>query len=53
MNASGKSTWQGGRDLASTAEYTMTFCRAVRACWEARCTALHPGQVLFDDDIEL
>ena len=28
--------WQGGRDLANSAEYTWSFCRALLKCWEQR-----------------
>ena len=35
-NADGSRSWQGGRDLASSAEFTSEFCKKVLECWENR-----------------
>ncbi|CAJ1354572.1 unnamed protein product [Effrenium voratum] len=33
VSKSGKRSWQGGKDLASSAAYTPKFCQAMYACW--------------------
>ena len=35
--------WQGGPDLAKSAEFTGEFCAAIRKCWENR----HMKRVAF------
>lgn len=32
--------WQGGKDLAKTAEYTWQFCRGLLKCWVERKAGL-------------
>lgn len=36
VRPNGSIGWQGGPDLALAAEFTHTFCNAVRRCWENR-----------------
>lgn len=39
LRADGVQTWQGGRDLASSAEYPLTFCRNVLKIWQEEVKA--------------
>lgn len=35
-NSKGKTSWNGGKDLSSSALFPLGFCRAVLRCWECR-----------------
>ena len=39
IGADGVRKWQGGRDLAASAEYPYWFCRAVHKSWTAQVRA--------------
>lgn len=38
-HADGSTSWQGGRDLSSSATFTHHFCRELLKCWENRPSA--------------
>ena len=44
--ANGSKSWQGGRDLASTAMFTQDFCNHLLLCWENR---LEPDPISFSE----
>ena len=43
VQPNGKSSWQGGRDLASSAMFTPAFCEALLKCWVSQ-TGIEPAQ---------
>jgi hypothetical protein len=42
LRPDGSKSWQGGRDLASTATFTYAFCEHLLACWERRPSVAVP-----------
>ena len=47
--ADGKSQWTGGKDLASSADFTSEFCKSLFQCWMNRpVSPVSPAEIIED-----